>query len=145
VTALVVAFPLSVAVSGLLAGLVVWVIGTAAGVAASSVLITRYGRSGAVMYGALLAAALTPVLAALAALAQPVPGSLPAYAIAAGGGYLAGACTAEAVRLWRLRALLARDTRAGEVAREAAAATHHIDQDGADLLATAAMGIAVGG
>ena len=108
----------------------------------SALLASRVGRIRALLLGALLAAALTPALAAIAARMDPMAWT---FAAMVAVGYLAGAFAAEAVRLWRLRALLGQDTREGEVARDSAAITRDQDRDVADLAATAVMAVLVGG
>lgn len=125
---------------GLAAGLVLWAVSTAAGVLVSTLLLARLGRLRALMYGALLAAALIPALAAVTARMD----SAGTFAAAVAVGYLAGSYGAESVRLGRLRTLLGQDTRAGEVARDSAAITHDQDHDLTDLLATAGMALLVG-
>lgn len=124
-------------------GLVAWVVVTGAGVVAGSVSAARTSRLRALMIGALSAAALTPLAALALAL---VRGSVdPWFAGAAAVGFFAGAAGAEALRMWRLRALFGQDTRAGEIARDAAALTRDRDNDAGDLAWTALQAVLVGG
>lgn len=122
-------------------GVALWVLTIAAGVLVSALLLRRVGRVSAMMSGALAAAGLTPPLALGAAAFGP---GTWLYATMVAAGFLTGAFTSEAVRLWQLRALLGQDTRAGEVARDSAAITHAQDQDVSDLLSTLLMAALVG-
>lgn len=142
VLAILLALPAPAALAGLAAGVALWALSTAAGVLTAALLASRLGRIRALMLGALLAAALTPALGAIAARMDPMVWT---FAATIAVGYLAGAFAAEAVRLWRLRALLAQDTREGEVARDSAALTRDQDRDLADLAATALMAVLAGG
>src|SRR5690625_379672 len=129
----------------LVAGLAVWALSTGVGVGASALWMPAVGRTAALMRGALVAAGLVPLLALTAAwLGASSPAGAWQYAALVGTGYLAGGFGAEILRVWRLRSLLGQDTREGAVARDSAAITHHQDQDGLDLLATALTGALVG-
>lgn len=127
---------------GLGLGLVAWAVVTGAGVLAGSLGAARTSRLRALMIGAMSAAALTPVAAVILAV---VRGAVdPWFAGAVAAGFFAGAAGAEVFRMWRLRALFAQDTRAGEVARDAAARTRDRDDDAGDLAWTTAQSVLVG-
>lgn len=143
VAAVVVGFgpsvPQSVIAAGV--GLAVWVLSTLAGVIGAAVAVRSLGQRRALMVGALTAAAVTP---ALIALSLPWHNASLWTALALGAGYLAGALSAESVRLLGVRTLLGADTREGEVARESAAMTPEQDRDFAHLLGTLALAVLVG-
>lgn len=127
---------------GLGLGLLAWAVVTAAGVLAGSIAAARTSRLRALMLGALIAGALTPVAAVVLALVRGAAD--PWFAGAAGAGFFAGAAGAEAFRMWRLRSLFGQDTRAGEIARDAAAYTRDRDDDAGDLVWTTTQSVLAG-
>lgn len=127
---------------GLGSGLGLWGVVTAAGVLGGAMAARRLSRLRSLMIGALLAGALTPLAALVVALLGPAP--TVGFAAAVALGHYAGAAGAESFRMWRLRTLFGQDTRAGEIARDAATRTRDRDGDVADLIWTLAVSIIVG-
>ncbi len=139
-------------------GLLSWAVVTGAGWGAAVVDLARRPHSGTrmgtaqrderrfVLVSVLTGAALTPLAAlGLALTAGAVVEAHPlTVAGAAAAGWFAGSATAETISNLRLRALLVADTRAGEVAREAAVRLRKHTHEWRGLGTAAATAIVVG-
>lgn len=137
--ALLVLMPFPTTAVAVAAGLISSALTTAMGLLAAVVVGTRVPPLRRVLAAVVTAAALTPVAALLVALALDGAPSVP---LGAALGWFLGAGSSGVVRAGRLRALLGSDTRAGEVARDAAVRTREEASDTADLtwtLITAAV------